>query len=76
MKTALSTLTPAGMHPRDGGKEWRAKRAESFLSLPSSPGLQPSNTLEAGKYMVKNETRYFLLQAMTFHDVAGNHGAL
>ena len=60
-----------------GGRDGEQREQSHSSPFLPSPGLQPSNILEAGEHMVKNETSYFLLQAVTFHDVvAGNHGAL
>lgn len=60
-----------------GGRDGEQREQSHSSPFLPSPGLQPRNILEAGEYRVKDENRYFLLQAMTFHDVvAGNHGAL
>jgi len=62
---------------RGEGTESKESRVIPLPSFLPSPGLQAGNILEAGEYMVNNETRDILLQATTFHDVvAGNHGAL
>lgn len=64
-KAALSTLTSAGMHPRaGGGMESRGSRV-----IPPLPPLLAQDCSPAVSWRLeKNESSYFLLQAVIFHD--------